>query len=80
MMVVKVGDKVTRIFGGEIAFELLVTAITDDLIVCGSWEFDKRSGYEVDDELEWGPEYGKSGSYLAGSFADALELNGKASS
>lgn len=60
----KVGDLVGRNLGGAALMLLKVTAITDDLIVCGAWTFDIRTGDEVDDDLRWGPKYGITGSYL----------------
>jgi hypothetical protein len=57
-----VGDKVTRMMGGSIPMELTVTAVTEDRIICGPWEFDKRTGAEIDEDFGWGP--GFSGSYI----------------
>lgn len=51
---VKVGDTVTRNLCG-MEMELKVTEITENRIICGSWEFDKKSGAEIDEELGWGP-------------------------
>jgi len=42
--------------------ELTVTAVTEDRIICGPWEFDKRTGAEIDEDFGWGP--GFSGSYI----------------
>lgn len=62
-MTLKVGDKVTRNMGG-VLMPLVVTAVTDELISCGDYDFDADCGIEVDDYLMWGPRWGQSGSYL----------------
>lgn len=52
---VKVGDKVIRSFGmGELKMPMTVTKITDTEIKCGGWRFDRRFGFEIDDDLGWG--------------------------
>lgn len=68
---VKVGDRVTRMLAGAVPMELDVVAVDETLIHCGwsgggidGWTFDRLSGIEVDDELGWGPRYGRTGSYL----------------
>lgn len=67
---VKPGDTVTRLLGGEIPMQLLVGRVTDDLIYCltpdgsDAWTFDRVTGSEVDDELQWGPRWGRTGSFL----------------
>lgn len=68
---VKAGDTVLRMIGGRIPMELLVTDVTDDLILCstpsgsvGGWTFDRATGVEVDELLKWGPKYGVTGSTL----------------
>ena len=65
---VKVGDVVTRMLAGTIPMKLKVTAVTDTLIECGSgdegWAFDRKTGAEVDDFLNWGPPPKMTGSYL----------------
>lgn len=58
---VKVGDIVTRVMAG-LPMQLKVSEVTDDLIKCGPWEFDKRTGAEVDEDLDWGIH--GTGSYL----------------
>jgi len=60
---IKQGDTVTRVLGG-LHVRLTVTRVDESLIHCGDWTFDRVTGVEVDDDLEWGPAYGKSGSYL----------------
>jgi len=59
--------------------EMEVMEIKDNLLVCGAivqdggkelvvfkggWTFDRNSGLEEDDDLQWGLKYGKTGSYL----------------
>ena len=58
------GDTITRMLAGSIQMELKVTEVTDTKIICGAWEFDRATGAEIDDDLEWGPEYGATGSFL----------------
>ncbi len=49
---VQVGDVVTRdLVGCEM--QLKVTAVTEQRIVCGSWEFDRVTGREIDEDLGW---------------------------
>lgn len=62
-MNVKAGDTVLRNLAG-IPMKLRVTVVTAELIVCGPWTFDRATGIEIDDELDWGPKYGRSGSYI----------------
>jgi hypothetical protein len=59
----QIGDKVTRMMA-DISMELEITKITEDLIICGPWTFDRKSGMEIDDDLGWGPMYGITGSFL----------------
>jgi hypothetical protein len=70
MIDVKVGDIVVRNLAG-IPMELIVSAVTDKLIICGGdekdhigWWFDRATGAEIDEELGWGPEFGRTGSFL----------------
>lgn len=58
------GDKVVRIVAGRHTMLLQVTAVTEQLIFCGPWKFDKRTGAEVDEDLDWGPPPLATGSYL----------------
>jgi hypothetical protein len=46
----KVGDKVIRMLCG-CPMKLKVTKITKSKIVCGDYEFDKKTGFEIDKEL-----------------------------
>jgi hypothetical protein len=61
-MNVKIGDVVTRILAGSIPMELRVTEITDKLVICGPWTFDKETGAEIDDDCGWDNEH--TGSFL----------------
>lgn len=47
----KVGDSVIRMLGGKIPSSLLVTRLTDHLIVCGPWTFRRDNGAEVDADM-----------------------------
>lgn len=60
----KVGDTVIRTVAGTMEMPLKVTELTDDIIVCGSWNFDRATGAEIDDDLNWGPPPKHTGSFL----------------
>jgi hypothetical protein len=60
----RVGDVVVRMLAGTIPMKLQVSDITDQLIICGDWQFDKATGAEIDEELGWGPPPLMTGSYL----------------
>lgn len=62
----KVGDTVTRMLAGSLPMELKITELTDDLIICGAWTFDRKTGAEIDEDLDWGPPPKRTGSYLKG--------------
>lgn len=47
-----------------IEMKLRITEVSDTLITCGGWTFDRATGAEVDEELGWGPQ--GTGSYLTG--------------
>jgi hypothetical protein len=49
---------------GVIPMLLRVTSVEERLIRCGAWQFDRVTGWEVDDDLGWGPAHGVTGSYL----------------
>ena len=60
---VAVGDTVYRFFAGIPTPMLLqVTAVTKDRIICSEWEFDKRTGAEIDEFFGWGPAL--TGTYI----------------
>lgn len=50
-----------------IEMKLRITEVTDKLIVCGPWTFDRVTGAEIDEDLGWGPH--GTGSILTG-FSD----------
>jgi hypothetical protein len=60
----KVGDEVIRLLGGCLEVRLVVTEVTDTEIRCGDWSFCRKTGAEIDEDLQWGPKYGRTGSYL----------------
>jgi hypothetical protein len=60
---VKVGDTVARYLAG-LRLSLTVSELTRDKIVCGDWEFDRTTGAEIDDVLDWGPPPKSTGSYI----------------
>ena len=58
-----VGDRVTRnMAGAEIEFK--ITEIDDKFIHCGPWKFCKKTGAEVDEDLNWGPPPQATGSFI----------------
>lgn len=62
---IKVGDEVIRMLGvPAIPLPLRVTQITEQLIHCGDWQFDRITGAEVDELLGWGPPPKVTGSYI----------------
>lgn len=64
---IKIGDMITRWLAGTIEMQLRVTDITEDRIICGNnggWEFDKKTGAEIDDDLGWGPPPKMTGSFI----------------
>jgi hypothetical protein len=60
----KVGDTVTRMLAGVVPMTLKVTKVEDGLIHCGNWTFDPETGAEIDHELNSGPQYGITISFL----------------
>jgi hypothetical protein len=49
---VKKDDTVLRMLAGTIPMKLSVTDVTEDRIICGGgWEFDRQTGYEIDDDI-----------------------------
>lgn len=62
---VKIGDQVGRQTSEEAPpMWLTVTDVTEDVIYCNRWMFDRITGAEIDHELQWGPDYGKTGSFI----------------
>lgn len=65
MIEVTVGDRVRRMLAGKIPMDLIVEKVTATRIICaGGWEFDRETGAEVDDYLDWGPPPKFTGSYI----------------
>lgn len=64
-MDIRVGDRVGRQLGqeGPIIW-LTVTEVREETIHCNLWTFDRTTGAEIDHELQWGPQYGRSGSFI----------------
>lgn len=60
---VKAGDVVTRMLAGIIPMKLNVSKVTDTIIDCG-WTFDRITGAEIDEDLDWGPPPKRTGSCL----------------
>lgn len=58
------GQIVTRLLAGVVPMTLRVSAVTDSLISCGPWTFDRETGAEVDEDLGWGAPPLRTGSYL----------------
>ena len=72
----QVGDTVMRRLGDNKPWmKMTVRAVTDQRLICAPpelekwpldelWHFDKETGAEWDPELQWGPEFGRTGSYI----------------
>ncbi len=60
----RAGDRVLRTFGSHPAMTLTTTEVGGGLIRCGPWTFDRETGAEVDEDLQWGPAFGRTGSYI----------------
>ena len=60
----KVGDTVVRMLAGTLPMKLRVSKVTDQIITCHDWEFDRATGAEIDELLDWGPPPRMTGSYL----------------
>lgn len=74
----KAGDVVQRQMGyGGPTMLMIVVHVEDEAVYCDSenrvlqglplrehWKFDRMSGFEEDDGLRWGREYGKAGTFL----------------
>jgi hypothetical protein len=52
---VQVGDSVERLIGGVggAVMTLKVTGVTKDRIYCGPWEFSRKNGAEIDEDMGW---------------------------
>lgn len=71
---IKVGDIVERLLAQKISMPMTVREIRDNCLICDPVEmpfwpqdyytFDIDTGAEIDEYLEWGPQWGKTGSCL----------------
>lgn len=43
---------------------LTITACSPTGLASGEWLFDRATGMEVDPVLEWGPEFGRTGTFI----------------
>ncbi|AEU37589.1 hypothetical protein [Granulicella mallensis] len=59
-----VDDVVVRMLAGTVPMKLRVSKVTNQVITCGDWEFDRATGAEIDELLGWGPPPLTTGSYL----------------
>jgi len=55
---------VVRMLAGTLPMKLQVSDITEQLIVCSAWQFDKATGAEIYEELGWWPPPLMTGSYI----------------
>lgn len=68
-MEIAVGDSIGRqtkegtAFGDTVIW-LTVTEVTETSIFCNRWEFCRETGAEIDHDLGWGPDYGKTGAFI----------------
>jgi hypothetical protein len=60
----RVGDVVVSMLAGTLPMKLQVSDITEQVIVCSAWQFDRATGAEIDEELGWGPPPLMTGSYI----------------
>lgn len=61
---IKIGDVVTRSFC-DMQQQWHVSVVDDELITIGmGWHFCRKTGVEVDEDLQWGPKWGRTGSFL----------------
>ena len=76
----KKGDKITRMLAGVVPMAMTVVVVEGDVIKCTcdgfitdpkatnqlstTWHFNTKSGAEIDHDMQWGPQYGVTGSYL----------------
>jgi len=52
-MKIKTGTQVTRMLGGKIPIEMVVTEVNEDknTFNCGPWTFDLNTGLEIDEYI-----------------------------
>lgn len=61
---VKVGDTVIRMLAGTIPQTMRITALTETKVTCALWDFDRATGAEIDEDLDFGPPPKMTGSFL----------------
>lgn len=44
----RVGEMVTRVVDGQVNRDLIVTAVTAKVVICGPWTFCRETGQEID--------------------------------
>ena len=76
---IQVGDKLIRNLAG-MDMRVIVGQVTETQIKVGSddrvipwqigWTFDRATCAEVDEDLEWGPDYNRSGSHITHKYTD----------
>jgi hypothetical protein len=47
----QVGDIVTRLLMGRVPMDLYISELTEDIVKCGDWTFNRHTGYEIDEDL-----------------------------
>ena len=62
---VQIGDTVIRDMGG-VTMELRVTNVTPTEIHCGDWIFSRKTGGEIDPDLQW--DEANTGSFIRPAF------------
>lgn len=62
---IKIGDTFVRMLAFQIPCDLQVTKLTDTVIEGGLWTFDRATGAEIDEYLNWGPPPLMTGSFIA---------------
>lgn len=75
----KPGDRVLRIIGQVYPMKMIVVTVDDNYVHCNAdngkgggalppgvelWKFDRDTGAEEDEQLEWGVKFGATGSQL----------------
>ena len=53
----QVGDTAHRMLAGVVPMDLRITELTDKLIICGPWAFNRLTGAEIDEELSISPSH-----------------------
>jgi len=70
---VQVGDIVYRYLAGRICMPMRVTKVDAEVIyatpsnpplIDAEWEFDRKTGAEIDEHFQWGPPPKRTGSFI----------------